>query len=213
MPGRPESLVSYVRESSYLYRNAASIQGAIKQIQRIVGALKRYSHLDQAKIEAADLHDGIENTLTLLQHELKYGIQIVRRFGQLPKIPIYVDELNQVWTNLIHNAVQALGGNGEIAVETEVDEGEGVARVRVIDSGPGIDPDVLPRIFDPFFTTKGKGEGTGLGLLIVSKILEKHGGTISVESVPGRTCFTVVLPLSGPPVRAASSSGQMGGAL
>jgi signal transduction histidine kinase len=171
-----------------------------------VGALKSYSHLDQAKIEAADLHDGIESTLTLLQHELKYGIQIVRRFGQLPRIPIYVDELNQVWTNLIHNAVQAIGGRGEIAVETEVATGEEVARVRVIDSGPGIDPEVLPRIFDPFFTTKGKGEGSGLGLLIVSKILQKHGGGIAVDSSPGRTCFTVVLPLSGPPSRQAAGA-------
>jgi signal transduction histidine kinase len=199
MRGRHELLVTYVRESSYLYRNATSIQGAIKQIQRIVGALKSYSHLDQAKIEPADLEEGIENTLTLLHHELKYGIRIVRRFGHLPKIPVYVDELNQVWTNLIHNAVQALSGKGEIVLETEVAEAEGVARVRVIDNGPGIPHEILPRIFEPFFTTKAKGEGTGLGLGIVSKILEKHGGRVDVESAPGRTAMTVVLPLSGPP--------------
>jgi len=199
LPERREILVTYVRESSYLYRNAGAIEGAIKQIQRIVGALKSYSHLDQAKIEPTDLHEGIENTLTLLHHELKYGIQIVRRFGHLPRIPVYVDELNQVWTNLVHNAVQALGGKGEIVLETDVAESEGVARIRVIDNGPGIPKEILPRIFEPFFTTKSKGEGTGLGLGIVSKILEKHGGRVEVESAPGRTCFTVVLPLGGPP--------------
>jgi signal transduction histidine kinase len=203
LPGRAETLVTYVREYTYLYRNAASIQGAIKQIQRIVGALKSYSHLDQAKIEPSDLHEGIESTLTLLHHELKYGIQIVRRFAHLPKIPVYVDELNQVWTNLIHNAVQALGGKGEVALETEVVEAEAVAKVRVIDNGPGIPKEILGRIFEPFFTTKSKGEGTGLGLGIVSQILAKHGGRVDVSSAPGRTCFTVVLPLSGPPGRVA----------
>jgi signal transduction histidine kinase len=200
-PAQAETLITYVREYTYLYRNASSIQGAIKQIQRIVGALKSYSHLDQAKVEATDVHEGIENTLTLLHHELKYGIQIVRRFGHLPRIPVYVDELNQVWTNLIHNAVQALGGKGEVVLETQVDEAEGAAKVRVIDNGPGIPKEILPRIFEPFFTTKTKGEGTGLGLGIVSKILEKHGGRVEVDSAPGRTCFTVTLPLSGPPGR------------
>jgi two-component system, NtrC family, sensor kinase len=195
-------VVAYVREYSYLYRNAAAIQTAIKQIQRIVGALKSYSHLDQAKIEPADLNEGIESTLTLLQHELKYGIKIVRKFGQLPRIPVYVDELNQVWTNLIHNAVQALGGKGEVTLETELADAATV-KVRVIDNGPGIPREVLPRIFEPFFTTKSKGEGTGLGLGIVRQILEKHGGRIDVESVPGRTCFTVYLPVSGPPDKVA----------
>jgi signal transduction histidine kinase len=204
-PSRAEVIVAYVREYSYLYRNAAAIQGAIKQIQRIVGALKSYSHLDQAKIEPADLHEGIESTLTLLHHELKYGIKIERNFGQLPKIPVYVDELNQVWTNLIHNAVQALGGKGEVTLQTEVADDASV-RVRVIDNGPGIPREILPRIFEPFFTTKSKGEGTGLGLGIVRRILEKHGGRIEVESAPGRTCFTVVLPISGPPVNLAVSA-------
>jgi signal transduction histidine kinase len=207
LPARAETLVTYVREYTYLYRNAASIQGAIKQIQRIVGALKSYSHLDQAKIEPSDLHEGIESTLTLLHHELKYGIQIVRRFGQLPKIPVYVDELNQVWTNLIHNAVQALGGKGEVVLETAVNEGEGTATVRVIDNGPGIPSDIKARIFEPFFTTKSKGEGTGLGLGIVTQILAKHGGRVEVESAPGRTCFSVTLPVSGPPARVAVAVG------
>jgi two-component system NtrC family sensor kinase len=205
---RPEgaaSLIGYAEECAYLHRNVAAIQTAIKQISRIVGALKGYSHLDQAhmlsKTELADLHEGIENTLVILHHELKYGIVIQRKYGQLPHVPVYVDELNQVWTNIIHNAVQALGGKGEIVIETlppgsEAGQGNDEVTVRVIDNGPGIPADILPRIFEPFFTTKAKGEGTGLGLGIVKKIVDKHGGRVDVESVPGRTCFAVVLPLT-----------------
>jgi signal transduction histidine kinase len=198
-PACLEVLCGYLREYTYLLRNAAAIGSAIKHIQRIVGALKSYSHLDQVKAESADVHEGIENTLVILHHELKYGISVVRKYGQLPKLPIYVDELNQVWTNLIHNAVQALGGRGEIIIETLPPEApEGAAVVRVIDNGPGIPGDVLPRIFEPFFTTKAKGEGTGLGLGIVKSIVDKHGGRVTVDSCPGRTCFSVALPVMGP---------------
>ena len=191
--------VGYLEEYAYVHRNTVAIQTAIKQIQRIVGALKSYSHLDQAKIEPADLHEGLENTLVLLHHELKYGISVTRRYGRLPVIPLYVDEINQVWTNLIHNAVQAMGGKGEIMLETSPPRaGESMVAVRVIDSGPGIAPEVIERVFEPFFTTKAKGEGTGIGLGVVRKIVEKHEGRVEVESKPGRTCFTVRLPVSGP---------------
>ena len=132
---------------------------------------------------------GHRDTLALLDHLLTRGIRITAVMGQTHPVPVYVDELNQVWTNLIHNAVQALDGPGEIAIETEAD-GTGV--VRVIDNGPGIPPEVMPRIFEPFFTTKPRGEGTGLGLGIVRRIVvERHGGQIRVESRPGRTCFEV----------------------
>src|SRR5690606_527779 len=131
-------------------------------------------------------------------HLLVRGIRVTRRFGQLPRIPVYVDELNQVWTNLIHNAVQALDGAGEIAIETEADDDSVV--VRVIDDGPGIEAEVMPRIFEPFFTTKPRGEGSGLGLGIARRIIdERHGGQIRVESRPGRTCFEVRLSRRGPP--------------
>jgi signal transduction histidine kinase len=132
----------------------------------------------------------------LLDHLLARGISVARRYGKLPKIPVYVDELNQVWTNLIHNAVQAIDGPGEIAIETEADE-DGVV-VRVIDDGPGIAPEVRPRIFEPFFTTKPRGEGSGLGLGIARRIVvDRHGGTIDVASRPGRTCVEVRLPRRG----------------
>jgi signal transduction histidine kinase len=202
------ALTGYLEEYAYLQRNIASVKTSIHAITRIVGALKSYSHLDQERVSAADLHEGIENTLVILHHELKYGINIVRKFGALPKVPVFVDELNQVWTNIIHNAAQALGGHGEIAIET-AQEGEHVL-VRITDDGPGIPRDALPRIFEPFFTTKAKGEGSGLGLVIVKRIIDKHEGQIEVESAPGRTMFTVRLPVAGPKAGAQSAAVQGG---
>ena len=190
-------LVGYMEEYAYLSRNTHAIRHAIRRITRIVRSLKGYSHLDQAEVAPADLHDGMENTLVMLHAELKYGINVVRRYGELPPVRVYVDELNQVWTNLIHNAVQALGGEGEITITTRVD-GDDVVVV-VAYNGPGIPEAVMPKIFEPFFTTKPKGEGTGLGLGIVRQIIDKHGGTISVESRPGETRFSVRLPIAGPP--------------
>jgi signal transduction histidine kinase len=209
-PGTLEVLVGYLEQYAYLFRNTHSIRTAIRRITRIVGALKGYSHLDQAKVTPADIHEGIENTLVILHSELQYGINVTRKFAQLPAVPVYVDELNQVWTNLIHNAVQALGGRGDIVIETVLDSDEVV--VAVEDNGPGIPEDVMPKIFEPFFTTKPKGEGTGLGLGIVRQIVEKHGGRIDVKSRPGSTRFTVHLPVDGPPrlgeAYAHSKSGQ-----
>jgi signal transduction histidine kinase len=176
-----------------MHRTASTVRHAVGQIQRIVGALKTYSHLDQQAIRSdADLHEGLETTLALLHHALR-DIVIERRYGVLPRVSVFVDELNQVWTNLIHNAQQALGGKGTIAIETLVDGSAAV--IRVIDDGPGVSSDVLPRIFEPFFTTKPKGEGTGLGLGIARQIVAKHGGEMRCESHPGRTCFEVRLPI------------------
>ncbi|HEY3353662.1 MAG TPA: ATP-binding protein, partial [Polyangia bacterium] len=207
-PGGFKALVHYLEEYTYVLRNSEAIRTAIRSITRIVGALKSYSHLDQEAVPSlADIHEGIENTLIILHNQLKYGIVVQKRYGtELPRVPVFVDEINQVWTNLLHNAVQALGGKGEITIET-TREGDAVA-VRVTDDGPGIPPEALARIFEPFFTTKAKGEGTGLGLGIVLSIVQKHGGTVEVESHPGRTCFTVKLPLAGPPVGVAASSGR-----
>ncbi|HSD87393.1 MAG TPA: ATP-binding protein [Kofleriaceae bacterium] len=177
----------------YLHRTASTVRHAVAQIQRIVGALKSYSHLDQQATRVhADLHDGLETTLVLLHHALR-DIVVERRYGVLPKVPVFVDELNQVWTNLISNAQQALAGKGTIAIETVVDGDAAI--VRVIDDGPGVPADVLPRIFEPFYTTKPKGEGTGLGLGIARQIVAKHGGEMRCESQPGRTVFEVRLPI------------------
>jgi two-component system NtrC family sensor kinase len=181
----------------YLHRTASTVRHAVGQIQRIVGALKTYSHLDQqATRTEADLHEGLETTHALLHHALR-DIVIERRYGVLPRVPVFVDELNQVWTNLISNAQQALAGRstpGTIAIETAVEDRWAI--VRVIDDGPGVPEDALPRIFEPFFTTKPKGEGTGLGLGIARQIVKKHGGEMRCESVAGRTVFEVRLPIS-----------------
>ncbi|HTM21993.1 MAG TPA: ATP-binding protein, partial [Kofleriaceae bacterium] len=183
----------YLMEYLYLHRNALTIRHAITKIQRIVGALKSYSHLDQnATLSEHDVHEGIEDTLVLMDYALR-DIEVSKHFAALPRVPVYADELNQVWTNLIQNAVQAMAGEGRLTLETA--ERDGGVVVRIIDSGPGIAEDVKSRIFEPFFTTKPKGEGTGLGLGIVRKIIDKHRGTVTCESAPGRTCFEVWLPL------------------
>jgi signal transduction histidine kinase len=190
-------VVAALTDHVYLHRTASTVRHAVAQIQRIVGALKSYSHLDQqATRTEADLHEGLETTLTLLHHSLR-DIVVERRYGQLPPVPLFVDELNQVWTNLISNAQQALSGKGSIAIETSIESlgSNDWAVVRVIDDGPGVPPNVLERIFDPFFTTKPKGEGTGLGLGISRQIVAKHGGELRCESAPGRTCFEVRLPI------------------
>jgi two-component system NtrC family sensor kinase len=190
---RAREAVSALTDHVYLHRTASTVRHAVGQIQRIVGALKSYSHLDQqaTRIEA-DLHEGLETTLALMHHALR-DIVVERHYGNLPRVPVYVDELNQVWTNLISNAQQALQGKGTITIETATD-GDRHVVVRVIDDGPGVPEDALPRIFEPFFTTKPKGEGTGLGLGIARKIVDKHGGEMRCESRPGRTVFEVRIP-------------------
>ncbi|HEU4728218.1 MAG TPA: ATP-binding protein [Kofleriaceae bacterium] len=191
-------VVAALTDHVYLHRTASTVRHAVASIQRIVGALKSYSHLDQQAVRTeADIHEGLETTLALLHHSLR-DIVVERRFGSLPRVPVFVDELNQVWTNLIQNAQQALtnrsSADGKISIATDV-EGLWVV-VRVTDNGPGVPPDVLPRIFEPFFTTKAKGEGTGLGLGIARQIVHKHGGTMRCESEPGGTTFEVRLPVA-----------------
>jgi signal transduction histidine kinase len=190
-------LVGCLQELVLLRRNGLAISTAIGTINRIVSALRAYCHLDQTRVDAVNIHDGIETTLVILGSRLKHDVKVVRRFAELPPVPVYVDELNQVWTNLIVNAADAAGEQGEIVLESEHVGDEVV--VRVIDGGPGIPAEVLPRIFKPFFTTKPKGMGTGLGLGICRRIVEKHGGRIEAVSKPGRTCFSVHLPIAGPP--------------
>jgi signal transduction histidine kinase len=190
-----QAVVAALTDHVYLHRTASTVQRAVAQIQRIVGALKTYSHLDQqATRTEADVHEGLETTLALLHHTLR-DIVVDRKYGVLPRVPVFVDELNQVWTNLISNAQQALASRSDaaIAIETAVD-GDCVS-IRVIDNGPGVPAEALPRIFEPFFTTKPKGEGTGLGLGIARQIVVKHGGELRCESVPGRTVFEVRLPI------------------
>lgn len=195
----PELLVGLMEDFVFLERSSLSIEAAIGSIVRLVSTLRTYAHPDQASATEVDLTEGVETTLTILHNTMRYGITINRDYdNELPRVPVFADELNQVWTNLIQNSVQAMNGEGTIDIKT-FRRGEQVG-VCVADSGPGIAQDVLPRVFEPFFTTKGRGEGTGLGLSIVQRIVNRHGGSIELESKPGSTAFTVLLPLSGPPV-------------
>lgn len=209
-PENAETLAAILLETVLLKRNTSAVDTAIKSINRIVRALRAYSHLDQTRVDKVNIHDGIETTLVILNNLLKYDIEVTRQYGDLPSVPVYVDELNQVWTNLIVNAVDAVSqqekGNKRVIIETE-ECGEEVV-VNIIDTGPGIPRDNLPKIFKPFFTTKAKGLGTGLGLGIVQRIITKHGGRIEAESKPGRTCFSVYLPVSGPPVQNEPGTGE-----
>lgn len=175
-------------------KSISLIQRATAKSGKVVFALKSYAHFDskQEKVEA-NLHEGIETVLTLYQNQLKHGIEVVRKYGNLPQFVCYPDELNQVWTNLVHNALQAMNYKGTLTIETHSLDGN--LFIKFIDNGKGIPSEIVAKIFQPFFTTKAAGEGSGLGLDIVRKIIDKHQGNVSVESVPGETVFTVSLPI------------------
>lgn len=165
------------------------------RISEIIRAMKSYSRMDQAPLQEVDIHDGIEDTLIIMQHRLKQGITVQRDYDRsLPQLTVYGSELNQVWTNLIDNAIDATSGRGDIIVRTyrEMDE----AVVEVTDNGTGIADDVMPHLFEPFFTTKPPGQGMGLSLEIsYQTVVNRHRGALLVSSRPGRTTFQVRLPL------------------
>ncbi|HEX6271076.1 MAG TPA: ATP-binding protein [Anaerolineales bacterium] len=165
-----------------------------ERISQIVHAIKSYTYLDQAPLLEVDVHDGLENTLIIMQHKLKKGVTVKREYSPgLPRIEAFASELNQVWTNIIDNAVDAMNGKGEIKVRTYEEDGRVV--VEIADNGPGIPEEIQTRIFDPFFTTKAPGQGTGLGLHISHDIVaNRHSGQLLVESKPGETKFKVILP-------------------
>jgi signal transduction histidine kinase len=195
----PEALAAVlVRAASAfpVYRLVHEIGEASGRISEIVAALKSYSFLGQAPAQAVDLHEGLDNTLVILRAKLKDGVDVHRDYSpELPPVPVYGSDLNQVWTNLLDNAIDAMNGKGTITIRTRRDGDWAV--VEIEDDGPGIPEAVRARIFDPFFTTKQPGSGTGLGLSTsYSIVTEKHHGRISVESEPGLTRFTVSLPLT-----------------
>ena len=182
------------------------------RISELVRAMKEYSHMDKSAIREVDVHEGLESTLTILAHKLKKGITVDREYAEgLPLVCAHGGELNQVWTNIIDNAVDATNGHGKLKVKTSRDDGH--VLVEISDDGPGIPREIRNRIFEPFFTTKGVGEGTGLGLDIVRRIVVGHGGEIRVDSVPGETSFKVRLPVDGPrrgPIDANDKAGDGG---
>jgi signal transduction histidine kinase len=171
------------------------IESSTSRISDLVGAIKEYTHMDQAPVQNVDVVKSLETTLTILNHKLKQGVAVQRDYQPVPLlVNSFGSELNQVWTNIIDNAIDAMHGKGELRVRTYQDNGCVV--VEIGDNGPGIPSEVEPHIFEPFFTTKGVGEGTGLGLDTVQRIVKKHRGNIQVNSAPGNTRFQVWLPLA-----------------
>jgi signal transduction histidine kinase len=179
----------------------AEVQQATARLSQIVQAMKSYTYLDQAPLLEVDVHEGLENTLVIMGHKLKQGVTIKREYSpNLPRIEAYASELNQVWTNIIDNAVDAMdpstssGRAAEITLRTYQQDRDVV--VEIVDNGPGIPEEIRPRIYEPFFTTKPPGKGTGLGLHISHDIIaNRHHGQLLVESKPGETKFKAVLPI------------------
>ena len=174
------------------------IQTASGRISELVQSIKAYSHMDsEPSMEFVDIHKGIKSTLTMLKFKFKkYNVTLKKELAKnLPNIKVLEGELNQVWTNMLVNALDAVphGGGGRIMIRTYQKRDSLI--VEIEDNGSGIPEDIQSRIFEPFFTTKGIGEGTGMGLDIVQRVLKRHGGTVSVDSQPGRTCFQVCFPL------------------
>lgn len=171
------------------------IESSTSRISDLVKAIKEYTFMDQSPVQNVDIVKTLENTLTILHHKLKRGVTVHRDYQPIPLlVDSFGSELNQVWTNLIDNAIDAMKGSGELRVRTYREDDCVVVEIR--DNGPGIPPEVLPRIFEPFYTTKGVGEGTGLGLDTVQRIVRKHHGNVRVQSEPGDTRFQVRLPLA-----------------
>jgi signal transduction histidine kinase len=173
----------------------SEIEKSTVRISELVSAIKEYTYMDQAPQQDVDVHAGLESTLTILGYKLKDGVRVTRVYDRsLPHIPAYGSELNQVWTNLIDNALDAMGGQGQLSIRTSR-EGD-YAQVEITDTGPGIPADIQSRIFEPFFTTKDVGKGSGLGLDMAYRIVVgRHCGHISVSSTPGETRFQVRLPV------------------
>jgi signal transduction histidine kinase len=174
------------------------IESSTARISDLVGAIKEYTYMDQAPVQNVDIVKSLETTLTILNYKLKKGVIVQRDYQRVPLlVNSFGSELNQVWTNIIDNAIDAMSGNGELRVRTYREDSCVV--VEIGDNGPGISPEVKAHIFEPFFTTKAVGEGTGLGLDTVQRIVKKHRGNIEVNSKPGDTRFQVWLPLAEAP--------------
>jgi signal transduction histidine kinase len=187
--------LAYTVETETLLAEIADSTG---RISHLVDAAKQYSQMDRTPHQHTDLHAGLDATLVMLGAKIPPGVTVVKEYDRsLPPVPAYAGELNQVWTNLVVNALDAMGAEGRLTVRTGTD-GE-CAVVEIGDTGPGIPEELRSRVFEPFFTTKPVGQGTGLGLDVSWRIVVKrHGGDLRVTSAPGDTRFTVVLPLTEP---------------
>jgi signal transduction histidine kinase len=205
-PATARAALVRIAASVEIFNLLNEIDNSTSRISDLVHAIKEYTYMDQAPLQNVDIVKSLETTLTIMNHKLKKGVTVRREYD---KVPFLVDsfgsELNQVWTNLIDNAIDAMGGKGELRVRTSRDVN--CVAVEIGDNGPGIPESVLPHIYEPFFTTKGVGQGTGLGLDTVQRIVRKHRGAIQVTSKPGDTIFKVLLPLSGVAVQEMERNG------
>ena len=188
-------VVRSARNFISILKNTHTINLAVEKATKVVFALKKYSHRDaMGEKVSTDITDSIETVLTLYQNQLKQGVEIVRNYGRLPLVQCYQDEISQVWTNLVQNAIQAMKQEGILTITTK-QEGNYIS-ISFKDNGPGVEPDIREKIFEPFFTTKKQGEGSGLGLDIVKKIIEKHNGSIELENTLGEGAnFIIKLPI------------------
>lgn len=194
-PYGPGLIMDFLNNCNRVLISARDNQLSVEAISKIVRALKSYSYLDQSQERSVDLNEDIENTLTILHSQITSNVTIVRKFGELPKITCLGSELNQVWTNIIQNALQAFEeGGGTITIETSADAQN--ITVKITDDGPGIPEEIKDKIFDPFFTTN-RGKKSGLGLSITHQVIAKHNGKIMIDSSPGHTCFEIILPKEG----------------
>jgi signal transduction histidine kinase len=200
-PGTARAALVRIAASVEIASLLNEIESGTSRISDLVRAIKEYTFMDQTPVQNVDLVKGLETTLIILNHKLKHGVAVQRDYQRVPLIVnSYGSELNQVWTNIIDNAIDAMGGEGELRVRTSRDDK--CALVEITDNGPGIPLEIQRHIFEPFFTTKGVGEGTGLGLDTVQRIVKKHHGSIQVTSKPGETRFQIWLPLADAPTKA-----------
>ena len=192
----PSETLPWLAADASVRQLLGELELALGRISEIVAAVKGYAYLDQAPLQRVNVRVGIEQTVVILRHKLR-DIEVRTDFpDELPEIEAYGSELNQVWTNLVDNAVDAMGGRGTLTISAapEAEAGGIGVQVTICDTGSGIPPEVRKRLFEPFYTTKEPGKGTGLGLHISHGVVARHGGRIEVDSAPGRTCFTVTLP-------------------
>ena len=190
-------IINWLAASCTVYFLLGEVDIATQRISEIVKSVKAYSYLDQSPVQNVNVQEGLENTLIILRHKMKDDIKITRDYSAgLPHIEAYGSELNQVWTNILDNAIDAMQGLGELVLRTYAKDGKVIVEIQ--DNGPGIPMEIQQRIFEPFFTTKPPGQGTGLGLHIAYTIVNNHYGQIRVNSKPGKTCFQVTLPIQLP---------------
>ncbi|WPQ64810.1 ATP-binding protein [Chitinophaga sancti] len=197
-PGSLSAVLNWIDKNLVTERMVLDIEEASARIVKLVSSVKTFTHMDQSHDKRlTDIHDGIRNTLNIMEYKLRKGhVHLIENYDtSLPPVSIMIGEMNQVWTNLIDNAVDAMQGRENSTLEIKTEKDGTCVKVSIIDNGPGIPENIQSRIFDPFFTTKEIGKGTGLGLDISCQIVKQHHGNIKVNSVPGKTLFSVLIPI------------------